>query len=219
MRITMNKAGFMFLVIICMTMMATCGFKGCDQDKSEVQTTDTLFLNQWRREKAEKLLLNSAYQTKLSELNHKKDSLNLIVMRDIKSIAALRFKAKYFEDQLRDKIYLADTIDGSREEVNSLLDSLVISQSRSDTACDNTIEGLENIISNQDSAIAFHTQIEFNLKELNKQQELSTAYLTEKLNASIRNEKRNARQNKWLAAGMLLLTGISTTLLIGKALK
>lgn len=219
MRITMNKAGFMFLVIICMTMMATCGFKGCDQDTSEVQTPDTLFLNQWRREKAEKLLLNCAYQTKLSELNHKKDSLNLIVVRDKKSIVALRFKAKYFEDQLRDKISSPDTVGNDKEEVSSLLDSLVISQSRSDTACDNTIEGLENIISDQDSAIAFHKLIEFNLKELNKQQELSTTYLTEKLNTSIKNERRNARQKKWLAAGMLVLSGISTTLLIGKALK
>lgn len=219
MRITMNKAGFMFLVIICMTMMATCGFKGCDKDTCEVLTPDTPFLNQWRREKTEKLLLNSAYQIKLSELSHKKDSLNKIVMRDKKSIVALRFKAKYFEDQLRSKISLPDTIDGTREEVNSLLDSLVISQSSGDTVCDNTIKGLENIISHQDSAIAFHKQIEFNLKELNKQQELSTTYLAEKLNALLGNEKRNVRQKKWLAAGILVLTGISTTLLIGKALK
>lgn len=219
MRITMNKAGFMFLVIICMLMMATCGFNGCDKSTSEITPTDTLFLTQWRHEKAEKLSLIQSYEQRLTVLQKSKDSLQVQVKKEKKAIAALRFKVAYFEGELRHSISRSDTSCPDRDELNTLLDSLIISRSNSDTACDQAIEILEDIVANRDSAIAFHKQIELDLRQINRQQDLSSVFLTEQLNASIKREKKATRHRKWLAAGILILSGVSTTLLIGQRLK
>ena len=216
MRITMNRAGFIFLIIISFLTLATCQFRGCKQQTSLITPTDTLFLNQWRREKAEKLFLIKEYKSQLTGLQKRNDSLHSLVTTDKKIISALRFKARYFERQLRQA--LSDT---SRSYIKEtiLLDSLVLTQNRNDTACDNTIVTLEKIIDNRDSAIVFHQQIEFNLKEANRQQELNSVYLTERLNDALREGKRSERQKKLLTVGVLVLSGISTTLLIGYNLK
>lgn len=219
MRITMNKAGFMFLVIICMLMMATCGFNGCEKNTSESTPTDTLFLTQWRHEKAEKLSLIQSYELRITVLQKSKDSLQAQVKKEKKTMAALRFKAAYFEGELRQSISQSDTTCPDRDELNTLLDSLTISRTNSDTACDQTIEMLEGIVANRDSAIVFHKQIEADLWQINRQQELSTVYLNEQLNASMRREKKTTRHRKWLAAGILILSGVSTTLLTGQRLK
>ncbi len=218
MRITMNKAGFMFLVIISIIMMATCGFNGCDKSTSEVQTSDSIFLNQWRREKAEKLFLIKESENKLAELQNRNDSLNTLVKKEKQNISALRFKAKYFEGQLTQVFNQSDTCP-DKEKIIGLFDSLIVAKNASDTVCDNTIETLENVIAIKDSALSVHQKIELNLKEINNGQELTTRYLSEQLNVSMKESKRQSRQKKWLTAGMLVLTGITTSLLISKALK
>ena len=217
MRITINKAGFMFLVLICMVMMATCGFNGCDQDKSEVQATDTLFLNQWRREKAEKIKLITTYEFSIRQLQSGKDSLLKEVELKKRSITSYRFKTAHYEDQLRKHLRSSDTLDKKVTEL--ILDSLLISQSKSDTACDQTIHQLETVIINRDSVIAFHEKIEFNQKEIQKNNDVEILFLTAQLNDSKKFLRKKTRQNKLLAGGLLLLSGITASLLIKGQLK
>jgi len=215
----MNKAGFMFLIITCVVMMATCEFTGSDQSESGITATDTIFLNQWRKEKAEKLLLMSNYKESLKKMQASKDSLQVLVTESKQSIKTYRFKAKYFEGRLKEKISTNDTTCPDKEVVANLLDSLLTNKERSDTACDNTIETLEKIVLNRDSAIIFHKQIESDFLQIQKKQELETAFLIEKLNIAVKTEKRKTRKSKWLAGGILVLTGITTSLLISKGLK
>jgi hypothetical protein len=100
-----------------------------------------------------------------------------------------------------------------------LLDSLINSQTRSDTACDQTIAALENSLANSDSSLLFQKQIEYNLRDLGKEQELRNEYLNEQLKIAFKAQKKKTRQNKLLKAGILILTGITTSLFITQSLK
>lgn len=217
-RITMNKSAFALLIISCVFMLTTCQFKGCkDESKSELNTTDTLFLNQWRKEKAEKAKLISSYENAIRKLQNGKDSLLKDVQLKKQSIASFRFKTARYEDLLREHLANSDTV--NRTEAELILDSLLISQSNGDTACDKTISQLETVIVNRDSVIALHEKVEFNLKEIQKTGELEITFLTAQLNDSKKNFRRKTRQNKLLSGGLVLLTGLTTSLLITQHLK
>jgi hypothetical protein len=217
-RITMNKSAFVLLIISCVFMLTTCQFKGCrDESKSELNTTDTLFLNQWRKEKAEKTKLITSYENSIRKLQIDKDSLLKDVQIKKNSIASFRFKTAHYEDLLREHLASADTL--NRNEAELLLDSLLISQSKSDTACDETINQLEIVIANRNTVIDLHERVEFNLKEIQKTNELETTFLTAQLNDSKKDLRKKTRQNKLLSGGLILLSGIVASLLITQHLK
>jgi hypothetical protein len=218
-RITMNKSAFVLLILSCVFMLTTCQFKGCDDgSKSEANTTDTLFLNQWRREKAEKTKLVNDYQYKIAKLKSVKDSLVKEVELKKQSLASFRFKAGYFEDQLKKKILSSsDSLNSSA--ASSILDSLIITQNKSDTICDSTINTLERIVNNRDSAICFHQQIEMNLQEIQKSQELNVSFLNEQLLIANKSLRKKSRQSKLLSGGLLVLSGLTASFLITQHLK
>jgi hypothetical protein len=217
-RITMNKSAFVMLIISCVFMLATCQFKGCkDESKSEVNTTDTLFLNQWRKEKAEKTKLITSYESSINRLQIGKDSLLKDMQLKKQSIASFRFKTARYENLLREHLTSSDTI--NKKETELMLDSLLVSQSISDTVCDETIHQLETVIVNRDSVITLHEKIEFSLKEIQKTGEVEITFLTTQLNDSKTFLRRKTRQNKLLSGGLILLTGIATSLLITQHLK
>lgn len=217
-RITMNKSAFALLIISCVFMLATCQFKGCkDESKSELNTTDTLFLNQWRKEKAQKTKLITSYESSILKLQIGKDSLLKDVQLKKQSIASFRFKTARYEDLLREHLASSDTV--NRNEAELILDSLLISQSNSDTACDEAIRQLETVIVNRASVISLHEKVEFNLKEIQKTGELEITFLTAQLNDSKKDVRRKTRLNKLLSGGLILLSGIATSLLITQQLK
>jgi len=214
----MNKSAFILLIASFVFMLTTCQFKGCkDENKSEVNATDTLFLNQWRKEKAEKTKLITGYENSIRKLQISKDSLLKDVQIKKNRIASFRFKTAHYEDLLRQHLSGSDTV--NRKEAELLLDSLLISQNKSDTACDETIKQLETVIANRDTVIDLHEKVEFNLKEIQKTSELNIAFLTTQLNDNKNSLRRKTRQNKLLSGGLILLTGITTAFLITQHLK
>lgn len=215
-RITMNKSAFILLILSCVFMLATCQFKGCGKDsKSISETPDTLFLNQWRKEKKEKADIILSYESRIALMRSSSDSLRKEVDRKKQSIAGLRFKVNYFEQQLRSTMSASDT----SSQTVSFLDSLSVSQNQSDSMCDETINSLERLVCNRDSVIAFHQVIENNLKDLQQRDKVDFEYLTERLNDALKMNRRKTIQNKVLAGGLLLLSGISTSLLVTQQLK
>lgn len=199
-------------------MLTTCHFKGCkDESKSELNTTDTLFLNQWRKEKVEKTKLITSYENSIRKLQIGKDSLLKEVQLKKQSIASFRFKTAHYEDLLREHLASSDTVNKKVAEL--LLDSLLISRNESDTVCDETINQLETVIVNRDSVIDLHEKVEFNLKEIQKAGELEITFLTAQLNDTKKDLRRKTRQNKLLSGGLILLSGIATSLLITQHLK
>lgn len=217
-RVTMNKSAFVLLIISCVFMLTTCQFKGCDKENtSAVETRDTLFLNQWKREKAEKLKLVDDYKLAMGKLQSSKDSLLIVVDSKKKSIASLNFKTAHYEDLLRERLVSNDTLD--KGGAISLLDSLVKNQNENDTACSQAIQTLEMVVANRDSVIVYHEKTELALEQIQKNNEVEISFLTAQLNDDKRLLRRKTRQNKFLSAGLVLLTGITSSILITQQLK
>lgn len=212
-----TKTAIVGIILLLVCLFATCEFTKQVQSTNQFAPTDTLFMNQWRREKAEKQKLVLDYEFKIRNLQTSKDSLSKDVSLKKQSIVSLRFKVNFIEDRLKQKILNFDTI--NKQEIRNDLDSLFLSQNKSDTLCDQTISTLEKIIGNRDSTISFHQQIESNLRSIQKSQELNTEFLTAQLNDANKALRKKFRQNRWLAGGLLVLSGISTSFFITQHLK
>lgn len=208
------------LLFICIGIFATCEFTKQVQSAANSETTDTLFLSQWRREKQAKLDLVSYYEKELTRLQRDNDSMQVLVTESKKAVSAYRFKAKHFQQELKQAIALVIPKDSlGADTLSPILDSLIVYQQQSDTACDETITVLETMVANRDSSLLFHKQIEYNLREVQKDQELRTNYLTEQLNTAFKSQKKKSRQNKLLTGGILILSGFTTSILITQRLE
>lgn len=213
------KNGIIAALLICIALLGTCEFIQSPQPE-QAPLQDTLFLSQWRREKKEKLEAIVKYENKLSDLQNLNDSLRTIVTEKKKSLSAYRLKTKYLQEELKQAITSLDTsYFKAGDSLSPLLDSLIVEQQFSDTACDQTIHALENVVANRDSSLVFHKLVENNFRELQKQQELANQYLTNQLNTAFKNQRKKSRQNKLLAGGLLILSGITTSLLLTQSLK
>jgi hypothetical protein len=223
MKISMNRSGFVLLILISLAFFATCQFtRQSDTADNSTQAADTIFLSQWRREKAEKIKLIASYEARLSNLQEANDSLSKVVVQKKQTLAAYRFKEKFLQERLKEQVGRKDTSRFSavvQDSIPQLVDSLVFTSQQSDTACDQTIRELENQVANRDSTIFLHRNVEDNLREVQKRQELSNQYLTEQLNTAFKNQRKRSRQNKLLAGGLLILSGITTSILLTHSLK
>lgn len=207
------------LILICIAIFATCKWTKQTEVSSETPNQDTLFLHQWKMEKKIKKELIAGYEKKLNALERSKDSLQQLVQGSKKAMAVYRVKAKIFQDRLTETLTQADTNKIEPEILIPIIDSLAMAQLLSDNACDTTIVRLENIIAERDSSIGLHQHIQGELRDLGKEQELQNIYLTEKLNTAYKVQGKIIRQNKLLAGGLLILSGITTSLLISQNLK
>lgn len=222
MKISMNRSGFIALVMICVGVFATCEFTKQVESMSQSINVDTLFLSQWRREKQEKLNLIIQYQNELTKLQISNDSLRKVVIEKKQSLVAYRFKEKFLQEQLKHKVRGADTnliskVDGNNLPV--LIDSLVFVSLQNDTACDEILKILENQIANRENSITIQKQVEDNLRDVQKEQDLRNQYLTDQLNTAYKNQRKKSRQNKLLSGGILILSGITTSILLTQTLK
>lgn len=205
-------------IMLIIGIVCTCEFSQ-PAEPPATPLQDTIFLNQWRREKKEKQELVKAYEKKLEQLQTTKDSLQASLAEQKKNLSAYRFKAKIFQEQLREKVVKADSNTTESEDILPLVDSLITAQAQSDTACDSTITALESIVANRDSTVSVHLEIEVQLKDIQKKQETENAYLTGQLESANKTLKHNRRANKLLKAGVFFLTGITTVLLIKNSIK
>lgn len=222
MKITMNKAGFLTIILVSIALFATCEFtKQIAATDNPIETADTVFLSQWRREKLEKVKLIGTYEAKLTKLQKDNDSLKKVVADKKENLAAYRLKEKILQEQLKSKVSKADTGYAAiaRDSIPQIVDSLLLASQQNDTACDETIHELENQVANRDSAIFLHKRVEINLRDLQEEQQLQNRYLTEKLNTVFKNQRKKSRQNRILAGGLLILSGITSSVLLTQSLK
>lgn len=203
--------------IICLCLLSYCHY--CEQATPEENNVqDTLFLNQWRKEKSEKQKLLSTYTQKIQQLNQSEDSLNFILSLHKDLLKSYRYKTKELSQQLQNK-QLRDSSQKNGKIILPILDSLIKFQDLSDSACDINIANLESSLANRDSTIRFYVRIESTLKDLQKQQDLNNQVLTQQLNTAYKMQKKKARQNKLLSGGLLILSGITSALFITQTTK
>lgn len=211
------------LIIIALgsvvALLSTCEFAKTDPSlKTENQ--DTLFYSQWKKEKTQKLELVAKFESRIATLQKQKDSLDNSIKSSKAAIVVARTKTEILQKRLKDAIKAIEPIDSlCYDTLTPLIDSLVFSQNVSDSTCDDTIDLLQITLANRDTTIFLQNQMEGTLRDLNKESELRNQYLTEKLNVAYKAQRKKTRQNKILAGGLLILSGITASLLITQSLK
>ena len=213
------KTLVIIILIGIIALLTTCELTKTQTPLDSV-TQDTIFLSQWRREKKEKQNLILRYQTKLSKLQSQKDSLQNLVQESKHSMRVYRTKSQVYQNQFKQALAKLVSLDSLQTDtLTPIFDSLTVNQAYSDSACDDTIDLLQLTVANRDTALKFQKQIEVNLRDLNKEGELRNQYLTDQLNTAFKAQRKKARQNKILAGGLLILSGITTSLLLTQNLK
>ena len=205
-------------LLMVLTSLTTCSVvKNSAETKSTMP--DKLLQKQWEQQKQEKENIVQQFTAKLSVLEKSNDSLRKQVNDKKLLLSANRSKAKAFEITLKQEIVKADSCGAMPETIIPLIDSLALANAQNDTLCDQTIGSLVNILANRDSSILLHENIEASLRDIQRDQELRNRDLTEQLNIAFKTQRKKARQNKFLAGGLLILTGITSSLLITHSLK
>jgi len=209
----MKKMLMVISLVLCFTSMRNC-YQAC-QRGSLPQVEESYLAVQWKKEKAE---LEASYQRQINILETQKDSLVTTVLEQKKSLAVQRVKSK----AISKKIINAVTVDSamvSCDTLRPLIEEFITAHAYQDSICDSTILSLEQLVANRDSTIGYIRLIENIQRDLLKEQQLRNEQLTQQLNVSFKDQKRKSRQNKILAGGIMLLSGITTSVLLTKNIR
>lgn len=102
---------------------------------------------------------------------------------------------------------LTDSLSTEIALLNNRTDAIISSYERKDSL-------LQSVVAIRDSAIVICNQSYQQLKDLLREQEKREQQLTDNLNTALKQLKQKRFQNRLLAAGMLFVSGIATTLII-----
>lgn len=211
-----SKFGIIIALLLCVTVIGTCTFLQHPTDTSPHPVQDTAFIHQWKQEK---LQLQKQYESKLAAMQNEKDSLRNAVSEKKKTLLKYRSKLKTLQEQLMVSLIKADTSGLVSDTIIPIAENYFAAQAQSDSTCNETIQNLEHMVANRDSSIFIHKQIETNLRDLQKEQQLRQQLLTDQLNIAYKVQRKKVIQNKFLAGGLVFITGLTTTLLITQTLK
>jgi hypothetical protein len=204
-----------FAVLICIVCIGTCTLNQTSPDKPP-SVIDTTFVAKW---KAKKEFLLKRYDEELIKLQTQNDSLKNEVGFKKKQLFVYQSKSNVLENTLKT---FAEKLDSSRvysENLSPLVDSLAFAQTVSDSTCNQTIRVLEQVVANRDSSISVYKNETATLRDLRKEQADREQLLTEQLNIAFKKQKRVALKGKFLSAGLVLLSGFTSALLINQHIK
>ena len=204
-----------FAVLICIVCIGTCTLNKTIPDKPPA-IIDTTFVGKW---KAKKEFLLKRYDEELIKLQTENDSLKGEVGLKKKLLFVYRSKSNVLENRLK---VFAKKLDSSRvyaESLSPLADSLVNAQTLNDSTCNQMIRALEQVVANRDSSISVYKNETATLRDLRKEQADREQLLTEQLNIAFKNQKRIALKGKFIAGGLILLSGFTSALLINQHIK
>ncbi len=204
------------LVLIIITLFVfNCNGKSSKTDDNPALTQDTIFLSQWRKERKEKQALVQTYEKKITELQQKNKTLQQSAQQSKQQLYSYRKKADSVQVLLQNAIhYFAKKDSSINDTITPLIHELSSIRDSSDTQCDTTIARLEKGILNRDSILVLQKQIETQLRDFNEEQTLQNSYLTNQINIAYKQQKKKSRQVKLLSGGILILSGITTSILL-----
>lgn len=206
-----SKIGIIIALLACVCLIGTCSLLKHPTDTSPHPNQDSTFFNQW---KAEKLAVQKEYARQLKNLQSAKDSLQAVVNEKKTTLSVFRLKAKSLQEQLAQAIYKADSIPYVADTILPYAKQYFAMEAAKDSTCNETIRSMEQIAANRDTSIYLYRQTEKNLRELQKAQKLREQQLTDELNTAYKTQRKKITENKFLACGIVFLTGFTTTLLI-----
>jgi hypothetical protein len=207
------------VLVIAVLLITALSITTCNRKKTAdnqfILTGYNRVLNQW---KAERKALAIKYQNALTELQRENIVLKEETQYKKNGLEIARKKAFSLEQQLKNILASSDSTVLGKASINTAYEYFE-AQSAKDTACDQIINSIESQLVNRDSAIVLKDSLLGNFRDLQKEQELQTNLLTEELNTAYKIQKKKRIQNKWLACGMVFVSGIVTTVLIKQKLK
>lgn len=211
------KSGLIILLLCAVAYLGTTKPSKTTLGEEPV-LQDTIFLNQWRREKAEKAQLVLQYQNTIQQLEARYKSLSAVAASNLVALNSSRQKAKFLLDEISEVI--KNKVDTSLvAALPVLVDSLQSARLLETQYCDSTIQNLQYSIANRDSALLQFKHIEFNYRQLQSEQEFENHALSNQLNVALKEQKRISRHKRLLSIGLTFLTGVTTSLIIHQATK
>lgn len=211
------KTGLIILLLCAVAFLGTVTPSKSTLGEEQV-LQDTIFLNQWRREKAEKAQLVSQYQNTITQLESRYRSLSSVAAANLVALNKSREKASFLLDEISEIIKnKADTARIAALPV--LVDSLSDARTVETQQCDSTIQNLEQSLANRDSTVLEYENLESTFRQLQAEQEITNSALSNQLNVALKQQKRISRHKRLLSLGLMFLTGVTTTLIIHQATK
>lgn len=214
----MKKQTTISLVILfCLVALCTYNLVKPDPD---VSTKSAVTEVQIKKTEKQAEIIDTDYQQAMKKMFRENDSL----MVAIKSTKESLFKSKQKVTVLQDKVLeLAQKtkIELDTVEKMVLCDSLqnkvvnLIEQfSERDSLCDNTITDLTVLLGDKDTTIAVCNQSYLSMKNLLDNSVDQQRNLSDELNNTSKKLRRKTVQNRLLSAGLLVISGITTTLIL-----
>lgn len=211
-----SKFGILIALLLCVTVIGTCTFLERPGNTSPPPYQDSTFVREWKKEKLD---LQKQYETRIADLQTAKDSLQNIANEKKKAMVAYRSEARLLQEQLTRVLSRIDTIPFVADSILPIAENYFATEAASDSSCTETIRSLEQIVINRDSSICLYKKNEANLRDLQREQMLREQQLTEQLSTAYKVQRKKILQNKFLAGGLVFITGFTATLLINQKLK
>ncbi len=204
----------LILIIVCLLLFRTCK-SSAEALTNPVLDKDTVFLSQWRKERKEKQALVVSSEKRIAIIQQENKLLRQSAQLSKQQLYSYRQKSDSLKDRLQIVLHHATQKDSSlNDTLVPLINYLSNMRDSTDIQCDTTIAFLEKGISKRDTIILLQERILNQLKEFNEDEILQNNYLTTQLQVAYKQQKKKIRQNKILTGGLLILSGIATSLLI-----
>ena len=158
-------------IIIVVLLFVVILFGTCEVRQRLSQNSLTLpaftIDDSWKKEKEKEI---DAYRGKIGRLQQVRDSLWFLVAVRKTQIYKTRSRSLGLQNRLQQILEAQDSTVSKNDTLKTTVDSLIVSQTLSNTECDQTISLLENTVANRDTTIQVQRQVESDIKDIQKEQ-------------------------------------------------
>ncbi len=201
-------------LIISSILLCGISLRNCIASRSQMPLNETVSEDYFfERLKSEKEKLKLEFEQQLQRLQTQRDSLENIISKNKNELKSQRVKTKILSQRLIEAIPLRPD-SSCNDSIAPIVHEYIEAQEESEQLCDSTIHSLESMVANRDSSLIFQRQINETQNQMLKDQDTRNQQLTEQLNTAYKMQKKKSRQNKILAGGIVIISGITTSILL-----
>jgi hypothetical protein len=170
------------------------------KEKKQIATTDTVFS-----------IHQIVYQKQNDSLRKELKAYKFLLANARKELSGKREQTVVLVNKIKhDTVFRSDTllVDSLQDQINSVnnvTDTIIVRYQQKDSL-------MQQMVAIRDSQIVLCNKSFAEINDLAKEQMQREQKLTEDLNTALKQQKRKRAQNKMLAAGMLFVSGVATTL-------
>lgn len=210
----MKQTAYIILFLIGITVFCTTVFMpSCNPTASQTPPpADTSYMG-ILREKADRA--EKEFHAKALMLEKANDSLSAQLTIKQMSLNSYRSKARELEHRLSEDAGKADALTG--DSLQPRLNTYIAQRQISDSLCDESLNAYKLLVGNKDEELELCRQSQVAERDLSKEQQAQLERYSAELSTAYKAQKRKTIQNRFLAAGLLIVTGVASGLLIHKS--